>query len=77
MGDWVYLPDPSTGSHYYANLTTGATTWERPAEIDGGMPTGGGGGGGASSAVAVSFAVGSGCRETTRVADGRKSKPSS
>lgn len=75
MGDWVYLPDPSTGSHYYANLTTGATTWERPAEIDGGMPTGGGGGGSASSAVAVSFAVGSGSRETTRVADGRKSKP--
>ena len=33
MSVWVYLPD-GAGKHYYADLTSGATTWERPAELD-------------------------------------------
>ena len=34
MADWVYLHDPVTSSHYYADLSTGETCWERPAALD-------------------------------------------
>ena len=30
---WAYLPD-GRGNSYYANLTTGETSWERPASLD-------------------------------------------
>ena len=32
--DWVCLPDEASGHHYYANLVTGETQWERPAVLD-------------------------------------------
>ena len=34
MADWVYLHDPATSAHYYADLSTGETCWERPAALD-------------------------------------------
>ena len=32
--DWVYLPDAASGAHYYADLATGTTCWERPPALD-------------------------------------------
>lgn len=31
---WTALVDPASGATYYANSATGATTWDRPAELD-------------------------------------------
>ena len=32
--DWVYLYDEDSRTHYYADLTTGQTSWERPTVLD-------------------------------------------
>jgi len=32
-GGWVAAVDPTSGRTYYANTTTGQTSWEVPAEV--------------------------------------------
>jgi hypothetical protein len=31
--DWEAIIDPSSGHHYYRNLNTDETTWDRPVEM--------------------------------------------
>ena len=32
--DWVYLYDDVNRTHYFANISSGVTCWERPAVLD-------------------------------------------
>ena len=33
MSSWVYLVDEATGYSYYANTSSGETSWEVPGEL--------------------------------------------